>query len=1061
MSRTPGYVLNVQDDELDLRRFELLLQRGRRALAGGAPGDAARVLREAVALFRGPPLDDLAYAPFAQAEMGRLEELRVGALEDRVEADLALGRHAELAAELERLVAAHPFRERLSGQLMVALYRCGRQAEALAAYQRTRERLADELGVDPGPSLQLLEGRILRHEGGLEPSFGRAPLAGASLTLEGPTSQASVPAVVELPPSPADEVPVQVMPPVPAGSSRLLSRHWKAAILPLLLVIALVAALAPSILRGGVPPGGVNLLDARTGRVVAHLLVDEPVEMLYANGVFWVLTLTPISFVGIDARTHRVIARFSAPFDDVGYFAADGGDLWVTFYGGPTLVRMSIPSGRVVDRISLSDTDTTRTGAIVVGAGSLWVARPDVGEILRIDPQTGMVQHRYNHLPYVGGLAFGGGKLWVELGGADGGLTWIDPRTDEVGPMARIPNSGPYVEVGGGFAWTANEYSGTVFKVASGGQVVATYQTGEGARKVSYGDGVVWVANQDAGTVTRIDAVTGEQRTYPMDHPAQMLAAGSDLVAVAPGTGRTYEDIFAGLKGNVARFLVPGYVADPPDPAVQDIRSNPWMAQVERATCALLLNYGDAGSPQGARLQPEIAASMPQISPDGLTYTFTVRPGFRFSPPSNQPVTAEAVRYSIERALSPRLGSSAPGPDVIGDIAGEQAFRDGSAQHILGLRAAGDQVTLKLTRPSSDILERLALPFFCTVPAGTPIVPQGVEPSGLATAGPYYMDPRRANGEYFILRRNPNYTGPRPHFFDAFAFREGVDPGQAVGRVERGTWDHVSMDDPLLAPGGAVDRRWGPGGTDRAPGWLEYVGSPLSVVRLLAFNASRSLFSHPRLRQAVAWALDRQRLAAVRGAIPTDQLLPPVVPGYEDRALSSGGEPDVERARALVGDEVGVAVMGVQSGCDECLQVARVVAAQLAPVGIAVHLMEMDDTSGAALARAPVDMVEVTSSLSYPDRASFLTAMLGGDIPTAWLPQTVERSLARVGTMTGPGRDMAAAALADEMARDIVPATAFGTATMGELFSARIGCRLFQPLGSGVDLAALCLSGAS
>jgi hypothetical protein len=119
-----------------------------------------------------------------------------------------------------------------------------------------------------------------------------------------------------------------------------------------------------------------------------------------------------------------------------------------------------------------------------------------------------------------------------------------------------------------------------------------------------------------------------------------------------------------------------------------------------------------------------------------------------------------------------------------------------------GMRAAGDRLTIDLTRPSPDFLERLSLPFFCVVPAGTPIVAEGVAPAP-PTAGPYYMA-RWDNGNYLILKRNPNYPGPRPHFFDAFIFREGMDTGPAVGRVAQGVWDHVSLDDPLLAPGGAT-----------------------------------------------------------------------------------------------------------------------------------------------------------------------------------------------------------------------------------------------------------------
>src|SRR4051812_11601198 len=143
-----GYALRVEDGELDVDRFERLLREGGDALAGGRPADAARLLREALALWRGPALADVAYEAFAQPEIARLEEQRTVALERRIDADLALGRHADLVAELEALVARYPLREHLRGQRMLALYRCGRQAEALAAFRDARRLLVEEVGVE-------------------------------------------------------------------------------------------------------------------------------------------------------------------------------------------------------------------------------------------------------------------------------------------------------------------------------------------------------------------------------------------------------------------------------------------------------------------------------------------------------------------------------------------------------------------------------------------------------------------------------------------------------------------------------------------------------------------------------------------------------------------------------------------------------------------------------------------------------------------------------------------------------------------------------------------------
>jgi DNA-binding SARP family transcriptional activator len=194
VTQPPGYVLRVDSSELDLARFEELLEAARRV----DPDRAAERLREALSLWRGPALADLAYEPFAQTDIVRLEELRLAALEGRIEADLATGRHAELVGELEALVAEHPLRERLRGQLMLALYRSGRQAEALEVYQAARRTLVEELGLEPSAGLQRLEKAILQqaHSLDLEDLPSGGPL---SVTERVPTAARGVPRQTEAP----------------------------------------------------------------------------------------------------------------------------------------------------------------------------------------------------------------------------------------------------------------------------------------------------------------------------------------------------------------------------------------------------------------------------------------------------------------------------------------------------------------------------------------------------------------------------------------------------------------------------------------------------------------------------------------------------------------------------------------------------------------------------------------------------------------------------------------------------------------------------------------------
>ena len=179
-TRAPGYLLRVDRDELDLYCFERLVGEAE----GARPAEAAAKLREALGLWRGAPLDDLSYASFAQPAIRRLEELQLGAVEKRIEADLALGRQAELVGELEMLVQAHPLREHLRAQLMLTLYRCGRQADALAAYQNARKVLVEQLAVEPSAPLRQLEQAILRQEVSLDLAVA-VPANGLLVSAEG------------------------------------------------------------------------------------------------------------------------------------------------------------------------------------------------------------------------------------------------------------------------------------------------------------------------------------------------------------------------------------------------------------------------------------------------------------------------------------------------------------------------------------------------------------------------------------------------------------------------------------------------------------------------------------------------------------------------------------------------------------------------------------------------------------------------------------------------------------------------------------------------------------
>src|SRR5262249_6387725 len=192
-TRDPGYLLRVHRDAIDLQRFERLASDGARALADGRPEEAASALRDGLELWRGEALAGVADGGGLRPAAMRLDELRLVALERRIEADLACGRHREVVPELEALAAAHPLRERPHELLMLTLYRCGRQADALETYRIARSRLVDELGLEPGTALQELERAILRHDAELDP-----PVSAVGRPPDGPSARTIVVAALDL-----------------------------------------------------------------------------------------------------------------------------------------------------------------------------------------------------------------------------------------------------------------------------------------------------------------------------------------------------------------------------------------------------------------------------------------------------------------------------------------------------------------------------------------------------------------------------------------------------------------------------------------------------------------------------------------------------------------------------------------------------------------------------------------------------------------------------------------------------------------------------------------------
>ena len=314
-----------------------------------------------------------------------------------------------------------------------------------------------------------------------------------------------------------------------------------------------------------------------------------------------------------------------------------------------------------------------------------------------------------------------------------------------------------------------------------------------------------------------------------------------------------------------------------------------------------------------------------------------------------------------------------------------------------------------------------------------------------------------------ILKRNPNYHGPRPHRLDAIALREGVDAGYAVDHVQHGGWDGIVSSghngstpiDPLLAPTGAIASQYHKSAVDGD----QYVTVPLPGDGVLALNARRAPFADPAIRRAAALAIDSKPLAAAWSAIPAAQLLPPMFPGAHSEVPSPVRQQDLERARRLMNGRKVDAVMSIFSGCDQCSEAADAIKADLSRIGILVSSeIRRRPIHRGRKARIQYQYPRYRDlRLPGPDSAGWLQQLLVNSTPSGWLPAQVRHDVIAANRIQGSRRQPNAAALADRLTTRIFPVVPYGIAAQGEFFAPTLGCRVFPPFGYGVDLAGLCL----
>jgi peptide/nickel transport system substrate-binding protein len=894
VTRPPGYLLTVAAEQIDARRFERLVNEARGALGQGEAHRASELLREALALWRGEVLADLRYESFTQVERARLAELRRVALGARIDAELALGRHESVIGELEALVADDPLQESWRRQLILALYRAGRQPDALAAYRETRRVLVEELGIEPSKPLRLLEQAILRQDPALEPP---AHAAASSARLRDP--ERGIPRqdeTLNLRPG-----RTAVLDPPAAPDARAImatvARHRRtwAAVLVAMAAVAAAAVVVPLVATGSrglrrADQNGLALVSPR-GKLTAVLpLAAAPTNVAVGFGSLWASQVDSGTVVRVDLRRRAVVqtVRVGNGPDAI---AVGAGDVWVVNTLDGTLARID-PGTDMVTQTVPAGSDPT---GVAVGAGSVWVSRHGDGTVARLDPETGRVRAVVKVGRGAGALALAGGSLWV-ADEESGTVARIDARTGTLVDTIHAGDAPSALVATRTAVWVLDRLDSTLSRIDTARDTVeATYPIPGGPQGLTAMGGTVSVGEADSGSLWQLDSRSGApaKRTYLGGQP-QALAASGDLWVALRARGSDH-------RGGVLTEIPANDVIDTIDPA----GSTSWniaLPQLLGLTNDGLVTLDHAAGPDGARLVPDLALSLPRPADGGRTYTFRLRPQIHYS--SGPLVLPSDVRHSFERLFE--IGSS--GADLYRAITGASgcARRPASCDLSQGIVADdhSNTVAFHLTHADPDFLYKLTLPSADVLPASAPPRESRVP---LPATGPYMIVQRTQRQVRLV--RNPRFhewsAAAQPDGYpDAIVLRAGLSGARPAGQVIEGKADFRAG----IGVIGVADRDYF---LLHRPSRIRI--NPVLATGFLFMNVNAPPFNAVRVRRALNLALDRARIVAADGgptaARPTCQIVPPHLPGYQrycpyTRNPGADGRwrgPDLARARRLVG----------------------------------------------------------------------------------------------------------------------------------------------------------------
>jgi peptide/nickel transport system substrate-binding protein len=550
------------------------------------------------------------------------------------------------------------------------------------------------------------------------------------------------------------------------------------------------------------------------------------------------------------------------------------------------------------------------------------------------------------------------------------------------------------------------------------------------------------------------------------------LAAGVVLLGAA-GCGGSNNGSSAGgggtnaipthQNGGTIKIALSGNI-DYLDPALAYYQST-W--QIEYSTCLKLTNYPDLPGDAGRVIKPEAASALPTISPDGLTYTYTVPAGkYKFN--TGEPVTAATFQHALERDLNPKQASYFGAVFLAPFIKGASDYKGKPGEHVSGITVKGDQLQIQLTQKDGSFVQKLSTPFACAIPNDTPVDPKGVHT--IAGAGPYYISDFTPNRS-IVLKKNPNYTGDRPAYADEIDYTQlTIDPNQGTLEAQNGQLDYIN-DAVVPAKNAQLNAQYGPNGTAGGP--QRFFVTPAAVVSYLALNTARPAFKDELVRQAVNWAINRKEILQPSGygaGVPADKYLPPQISGSsEEQSIYPLDSSDLTKAKALM-QQAGVSsVNAVLYTCNQqpCPDRAAVIQQELKAIGINVQPKEFD--RGVQFTKEgdkgePFDIADEGWIADYYDAYDFINILLNGEkIPDTggnnfsyFNDPTFNKRMDDANQLTGSARDQAYGQLATDLAKGPAPWASRSFGTNIDFFGPKIGCQVNQ--GSyGFALNTFCI----